>query len=168
VVCVVSMKLSATTLPDSPETLKGIVGELRQENIELRTRHDKETGILLEQISLLRAQLYGRKSEKIIPEDGPKPLPLFDMPEPADEDDEDDDKGKIHIPAHDRKKGGRKPLPKDLLRIEVIHDIDDAGKVCACGCNKTQIGEERSEKLDIIPAKAQVIVHIRPKCMQEL
>ena len=159
----VSMKLNAATLPDSPATLKGIVGDLHQENIELRARHDKETTILLEQINLLRTQLYGRKSERIIPEDGPKPLPLFDMPEPEDKDEADDDKGKIHVPAHDRKKCGRKPLPEELPRVEVVHDIDDADKVCACGCDKTQIGEERSEKLDIIPAKAQVIVHIRPK-----
>ncbi len=157
-----SMELNATKLPDSPAELKGIVGDLHQENINLRARHDKETGILLEQISLLRAQLYGRKSEKIIPEDGPKPLPLFDMPEPAGSD-EDDDKSTIHVPAHDRKKRGRKPLPEDLPRVEVVHDIDDKDKVCACGCNKDKIGEERSEKLDIIPAKAQVIVNIRPK-----
>ena len=157
------MILNTSTLPDSPVALKGIVGELRQENIDLRTRHDKEAGILLEQISLLRAQLYGRKSEKIIPEDGPKPLPLFDMPEPEGDDQDDEDKGTIHVPAHDRKKRGRKPLPEDLPRVEVIHDIDDADKICGCGCAKTRIGEERSEKLDIIPAKAQVIVHIRPK-----
>jgi len=133
------MELSTATLPNSPAALKEIVGGLRQENIELRARHNKETDILLERISLLRAQLYGRKSEKIIPEDGPKPLPLFDMPEPVDKDDADDaDDAKIHVPAHDRKKGGRKPLPKNLPRVEVIHDIDDADKVCACGCGRCQ------------------------------
>lgn len=157
------MDLNATILPDSSVELKGIVGKLHDEITDLRNRHDKETGILLEQISLLRAQLYGRKSEKIIPEDGPRPLPLFDMPEPVDNDEDDDDKGTIPVPAHNRKKRGRKPLPVDLPRIEVVHDIDDADKVCDCGCDKTLIGEERSEKLNIIPAKAQVIVHIRPK-----
>lgn len=156
-----AMASDITILPNSPAELKGIVGELHQENKDLRTRHDKETGILLEQISLLRAQLYGRKSEKIIPEDGPKPLPLFDMPEPEGDDDEDN--GTIQVPAHDRKKRGRKQLPEDLPRVEVIHDIDDVEKICACGCEKSRIGEEKSEKLDIIPAKAQVIVHIRPK-----
>ena len=155
--------MNAATLPDSPAELKGIVDDLHQENINLRARHDKETGILLEQISLLRAQLYGRKSEKSIQEGGPKPLPLFDMPEPAGSDEDDDDKSTIHVPAHDRKKRGRKPLPEDLPRVEVVHDIDDADKVCACGNDKDRIGEERSEKLDIIPAKAQVLVNIRPK-----
>ncbi len=91
---------------------------------------------------------------------GPETLPLFDMPEPADE---DEPEGKVHVPAHDRRKRGRKPLPEDLPRFEVVHDIDDADKICACGCQLTRIGEEVSEQLDIIPAKMQVIKHIRPK-----
>jgi transposase len=67
------------------------------------------------------------------------------------------------VPAHTRKKSGRKPLPKDLPRVDVIHDIDESEKVCACGCRLTKIDEEKSEKLDIIPAKMQVIRHIRYK-----
>ncbi len=47
-----------------------------------RAIFDKETGILLEQIRLLRAQLFGRKSEKIKPGSSVQPLFLFDMPEP--------------------------------------------------------------------------------------
>ncbi|MEN6440551.1 MAG: IS66 family transposase, partial [Syntrophobacter sp.] len=35
--------------------------------------------------------------------------------------------------------------------------------VCACGAVLSKIGEEVCEKLDIIPAKIQVIRHIRPK-----
>ena len=55
-----------------------------------------------------------------------------------------------------RKKRGRKPLPEDLPRLEVIHDLREEEKVCACGCELTKIGEEVSEKLDYIPAKLQV------------
>ena len=82
------------------------------------------------------------------------------MPEPAEEDEIEE---KVHVPAHSRKKRGRKPLPEDLPRVEVLHDIDDDDKMCACGCQLTRIGEEVSEQLDIIPAKMQVIRHIRPK-----
>jgi transposase len=153
------MDFDAATLPDTPGALKEIVTRLHEEIATLRDLFAKENDILREQIQLLRAQLYGRKSEKIIPEDGPQPLPLFDMPEPEDDDDEEE----IHVPAHNRKKRGRKPLPKDLPRIERIHDIDDADKVCPCGCELTRIGEEVSEQLDIIPAQAQVIRHVRPK-----
>ena len=64
------MSIKTTTLPDDTALLKQML-------LDLQGHHDKETGILLEQISLLRAQLYGRKSEKFKPADGPQPLPLL-------------------------------------------------------------------------------------------
>lgn len=146
------MQKNVSTLPDDPAALKEII-------VDLHDRFDKETGILLEQIRHLRAQLFGRKSEKIRPEGGPQPLPLFDMPEP-----EVREEGEaIEVPAHQRRKSGRKPLPEELPRVEVMHDIDAADKVCGCGREMSRIGEEVSEQLDIIPAKIQVIRHIRPK-----
>ncbi len=158
------MSFDTVTLPDTPDALKGIVVDLHGQLAELRDVFDKETGILLEQIRLLRAQLYGRKTEQIVIEGGPQPLPLFDMPEPVDNEEEDDDEEDgIHVPAHTRKRGGRKPLSDDLPRVEQLHDIDDADKICECGCELTRIGEETSEQLDIIPAQVRVIRHIRPK-----
>ncbi len=146
------MQKNVSTLPDDPAALKEII-------VDLHDRFDKETGILLEQIRHLRAQLFGRKSEEIRPEGGPQPLPLFDMPEP-----EVREEGEaIEVPAHQRRKSGRKPLPEELPRVEVMHDIAAADKVCGCGRELSRIGEEVSEQLDIIPAKIQVIRHIRPK-----
>ncbi len=151
----------ASTLPDSPDALKNFALDLQGQIVTLREMYDKETGILLEQIRLLRAQLYGRKSEKVIPTDGPQPLPLFDMPEP--EGLEEEPVEEIHVPRHTRKKRGRKPLPEDLPRTEIVYDIDEKDKVCNCGCRLKRIGEETSEQLDIIPARIQVIRHVRPK-----
>jgi transposase len=145
------------TLPDTPADLKGLVITLSREI----KRHEQENTLLREQIRLLQARLYGKKSEKVIPPDGPQPLWLFDMPEPENL---DENKGEeIHVPAHTRKKGGRKVLSDDLPRVEVVHDIDEKDKICTCGCELKRIGEETSEQLDIIPAKVQVIRHIRPK-----
>ncbi|EQA62595.1 IS66 family transposase zinc-finger binding domain protein [Leptospira alexanderi serovar Manhao 3 str. L 60] len=45
----------------------------------------------------------------------------------------------------------------------MLHDIPESEKTCSCGHGLTRIGEEKSEKLDIIPAKIQVEVHVRPK-----
>ena len=68
----------------------------------------------------------------------------------------------IKVPAHTRKKRGRKPLPEFLPRVEVIHDIPDDAKVCVLhGQALTPIGDKISEQLDIIPAKVQVLRHIR-------
>lgn len=63
-----------------------------------------------------------------------------------------------------RRRGGRRPLPAHLPRIEVVHDLPDAEKSCPHdGGTLHRIGEEVSEQLDIIPAKIQVIRHIRIK-----
>ena len=67
------------------------------------------------------------------------------------------------MPAHQRKKSGRKPLPKDLPRVQQVHDLAECDKTCACGVELTQIGTETTEQLDIIPAKVQVIEHVRLK-----
>ncbi|MBL4631350.1 MAG: IS66 family transposase [Paraglaciecola sp.] len=63
-----------------------------------------------------------------------------------------------------RNKPKRKPLPKDLPREVVVIDIADEDKVCAC-CNGDlhKIGEDKSEKLEFIPAKVKVIETVRPK-----
>ena len=53
--------------------------------------------------------------------------------------------------------------PREPSRIEVIENIEESEKVCACGAKLSRIGEDISEKLDIIPAKIQVIRTIRPK-----
>jgi transposase len=53
-------------------------------------------------------------------------------------------------------------LPKDLPRIERV--IEPASIACPCGCgDMVKIGEDRTERLDVIPAQLQVIVTIRPR-----
>jgi len=90
---------------------------------------------------------------------------LFDELEAAPGEDEstsDDDEEEETV-TYTRKKPKRKPLPKDLPRTDIIHDIPDEQKECPCGCTKKQIGEEVFEKLCIRPAKVWVERHIRPK-----
>ncbi|WP_240608223.1 IS66 family transposase [Pararhodobacter oceanensis] len=53
-------------------------------------------------------------------------------------------------------------LPEDLPRIERIIEPDSL--VCPCGCGKMhKIGEDRTERLDILPAQLRVLVTVRPK-----
>jgi len=146
------MSKTSKTLPDDPEELKRII-------LETERRYEKENELLREQIRLLQAQMFGKKSEKGSADSGAVQVPLFDMPEPEVEPEEDS----VDIPKHKRKKPGRKKLPDALPREEIIHDIDEEEKVCGCGSSLTRIGEDISEKLDIIPAVIRVIRHIRPK-----
>ena len=53
-------------------------------------------------------------------------------------------------------------LPAALPRIEEV--IEPASLICPCGCGiMHKIGEDRSERLDIVPAQLRVIVTVRPK-----
>lgn len=156
------MVTNTFTLPDDPAELKKIIAKMQQEYCiekeQLTKEYDAEIAILHEKIRQLYDKLFGKKSEKYF---GKSPqLLLFDMPEV---DPEPELAEKVEVQAHSRKKTGRKPLPDELPRVEVIHDLPEEEKVCACGAQLTRIGEEVSEKLDIIPADIRVIRHIRPK-----
>jgi transposase len=65
--------------------------------------------------------------------------------------------------AKDTPKRGRKPLPASLPRLRIEHDLPETELRCACGCQRTLIGEESSEQLDIVPAQVRVLVNVRKK-----
>jgi len=146
------MNCDAATLPDDIDTLKGMV-----------ISYDNENRLLKEQVSLLQHKLFGRKSEKLPVGSGQ--LLLFNEAEAtvAEAQQQDESEGGIEVAAHQRRRGHRKPLPENLPRVEMLHDLSDAQKQCSCGAQKVRIGEEISEQLDIIPQKFQVIRNIRPK-----
>ena len=134
------------------EQIKHLIEENHQQSLKIE--------YLEERIELLLAQIYGKKSEK-------QPLELPDQISYLEELEEEPDDlppiEEISIEAHKRKKKGRKPLPEELPRIEILHDIPEDQKQCDCGTPLSCIGEEISEQLDIIPAQLRVIRHIRPK-----
>ena len=152
------MNLDIKNLPDNPDQLKEII-------ISLNADFQKKILSLEEMIRFLRNEIFGRKSEKRPVQSQPFQFPLFNEAESFAQDPEKtlEPDPSIPVASHERKKTGRKPLPQALPRIEVIHDIDESQKQCACGCQLTRIGQEVCEKLDIIPAKMQVIRHIRYK-----
>ena len=77
------------------------------------------------------------------------------------------------VAEHKRKKK-RASIPKELPRVDVVHDLPDAAKFCPHdGAALKQIGSETHDQLDIIPATIQVLHHIRlkyvcPCCEQHL
>ena len=56
----------------------------------------------------------------------------------------------------------RGDLPAHLQRVEIVVDIDDKSCSC-CGGALHVIGEDRSERLDVIPTQHRVLVTRRPK-----
>jgi len=149
------MNIEISNLPDDTSSLKEIIAI---QQLEYKKNQEK-INYLEEMVRLLKNELFGRKSE-VRREPDQNQLPLFAPPEapPAPELVEE-----VVIEAHARKKRGRKPLPQDLPREEIIYDIPEEDKQCACGAQLVRIGEEVCEKLDYIPAKIRVIRNVRPK-----
>ena len=137
-----------------PQTLE----EAQREIVTYQTRIAE----LEHQLEQFRKALFGRRTEKYkSADDHHSQLNMFDTPA---EDDSAEAAEEVSIPAHKRKKkGGRNPFPPDLPREEIIHDVPEEDKVCSCGCEKHQMGEDVTEEYETIPAQAFVRRHVRPK-----
>ncbi len=137
---------------------------------EILAEKDAYIAQLEEQVRLLKATIYQAKSQKIKPQNRLGQLHLFDDADMAAMQAvkiNEDLSGAIEeleeVAAHTRKKKGRRPIPEHLQRVEEVHDIPEDQKICPCGCQLSKIGEEVSEKLDIIPQQVRVIRHVRIK-----
>lgn len=147
-----AMVENANNLPDDIETLKALV-----------RKYQFQAQSLQEQLNLLIAKRFGRSSER----SDPRQLGLFneaEAPESFEDEADEIDTDSTPAPVHSRKKPGRKPLPEYIERVEVLHDLPEAEKVCPHdGHALERIGEEISEQLDVVPARVQVLRHVRPK-----
>jgi len=139
------MKSNQTTLPTDIETLQKMVLELQSEN-----------QYLLEQFRLAQQKQFGKSSE-VSPDQGE----LFNEAEQLVDEPIESEEQKI---SYTRNKPKRKPLPKDLPREVIVHDLTEDEKNCdCCGHELHQMGEKKSEQLAFIPAQVKVIVHVRPQ-----
>jgi transposase len=151
------MRFDAAQLPTTVTELQSLVIDFA----ELQQNSEAEISLLKEEIRILKHRLFGRKSEKL--PIGTGQLLLFNEAEAGTAEESIAPPETIAVPAHERRRGCRKPLPDNLPRVEVVHDLTEEQKQCACGAQKSRIGEEVSEQLDIIPPKIQVIRNVRPK-----
>ncbi|SDI30362.1 Transposase [Pseudomonas benzenivorans] len=144
------MKFGADNLPDDPVLLKQM----------LLLAHGK-VAQLQEQVALLRHKLFSPKSERS-PEDADSPqLAIFNEAEELIEEPVAAPSEAEEVVAPLKRRGKRKPLPANLPRVEVIHELPEHELTCACGACKQVIGEETSEQLEIIPMQVRVLRHIR-------
>ena len=146
-------------LPADVGGLQRLVVQLQHDNKVLHSKAE----VLEDELRLLRHKIFGRRSERFSVEDL-RQSSLFDEAEyTIEEQTRKLSEPAVEVSAYRRVKRGRKPLPADLPREEVVHDIPEEEKICTCGALLVRIGEETSEKLEIIPQQLKVIRHIRPK-----
>lgn len=131
-------------LPDDPALLKKLLLAEREKN-----QH------LMEQFRLAQQKAFGASGEA-----HPGQGQLFDE---AESEELVEEAKPSMVEGHTRNKPKRKPLPADLPREVIVLDIPEEDKVCRCGGTLHKIGEDRSERLEFIPAQVKVIETVRPK-----
>ena len=140
------------------EDLHARVVSLTDRNRNLEDRNRRLEHLVRE----LRRAIYGKKSEKLHPD---QLLLAFEELEGALAEAEADAPAsptptpRAKHPAAQRNIGH---LPAHLPRVFDV--IEPQSTLCPCGCGEmTKIGEDRTERLHVVPAKLQVIVTVRPK-----
>ncbi len=135
---------------------------LRSSNAQLSTRNSELERI----VAHLKHLVFGRKSERGRDDDHPElPFPEAEPaePPPPPHVDEAADEEYEEITYKRRKRGATrisKDLPRDVQRLELA----EADRRCrCCGEVMAPIGEERSERLDYMPAVLKVIETVRVK-----
>ncbi|MGH8302079.1 MAG: IS66 family transposase [Steroidobacteraceae bacterium] len=153
--------------------------QVRQAHEQLQGEHRQalERKMLLEEeVRFLKAQLYGRSSEKLPSQSvSPDQKMLFNEAEVLAAIAAAELAGQEHatsVAAHKRKarphSGGREPIPSHLPRQDVLHDLPVHEKWCThehegvCWARQ-RIGEEVSERYHYEAPKIWVERHVHPK-----
>ena len=150
-------------LPDDIDALKAIIRASQAKMTEQDGIIERKEDRIIRLEKLLadfKRALYGAKSEKGHPDQ--YHLALEDIETAmavVHAEDEAVDPPKVTDAPKSRV--GRGVLPKHLPRIEEIIAPDALS--CGCGAERHIIGEDVSERLDIVPAQFRVIVTRRPK-----
>jgi transposase len=122
---------------------------------------------MLEQAILARQRMFGTSSEQMSAQNR-----LFDEAEVlAQTSTEAQDTAPIaaqgSVGASDASvkpgRGKRVALAAGLPRVDVLHDVPEADRTCACGTPMVEIGQDISEQLDIVPMQVRVLRHIRKR-----
>lgn len=128
-----------------------------------RVEAEERVSQLAARVAWLEKHLFGQKSEKNIAPPLP-PSTQLDLFGAQQEATKQEIAEEVSKPKSEPKRSPRKPLAQDLPREEIVHDVADEEKSCACcGKKMSVIGEDVTEKLEIVPAKVFVRRHVRPR-----
>jgi transposase len=143
--------MPSDALPDDLDTLKAMLLAERYESERLR-----------QIIKELQRHRFGRRAETLPEEQMLLGLEDVEQVEASSEAREDTNAPDVRATRAHKRRVNRGSLPAHLPRIEVVVDIDDKSCPC-CRGDLHRIGEDRSERLDMVPAQFRVLVTRRPK-----
>jgi transposase len=164
--------LDLENLPTDPEVLRALLAQAAIEIAEVQRERDAvlaERDRALEQNErwrrllrqLQRAQ-FGRRSERLDPDQLQLALEDIEQAVARGEAEASSRDAALTAVRTRTRSETRKSLPAHLPRIETVVAPESLACPC-CGGALHVIGEERSERLDVIPAQYRVIVTRRPK-----
>jgi len=155
--------LDTADLPDDVAALKAmlIAAQTREAGKDAQIARKDERIVRLEKlVAAFKQAAFGRKSERTDPDQFDLALEDLETAMAAIHAEDEAD-----APAGNRiskpRAINRGSLPKHLPRAEEV--IEPESLVCACGGCLHWIGEDVSERLDVVPAQFRVIVTRRPK-----
>ncbi len=138
-------------LPDDPHELKALLLAERARN-----------GRLVQIIKEMQRHRFGRRAETLPEDQMLLALEDVEQTEACVAAEKESGSAAERSEAARRRRRNRGALPAHLPRIETIVDIDD--KTCPCCKGELhRIGEDISERLDVVPAQFRVLVTRRPK-----
>ena len=128
------------------------------ERDEALSRNDR----LLHLLRQLQRMQFGRRSEKLDPDQFALAFEDVEQAVAASEAADDKQNEAAAKSRADKRRASRGALPAHLPRVHVTIEPED--KTCPC-CRSAMhvIGEDTSERLDVIPAQFRAIVTHRPK-----
>jgi transposase len=159
------MTVDLSTLPDDVGALRAALAAMQAaldaERAE-RQRVEEQNDRLRHFLSQLRRMQFGPRSEKL--DQDQLNLALEDIEQAVAEGDAQSEKSdpEIKRTRSAERHQNRSALPPHLPRIEIVIEPETTACLCCQGVMHV-IGEDRSERLDIIPARYQVIVTRRPR-----
>jgi transposase len=141
----------AEGLPDDPETLKAML-------IAERIRSER----LIQIIKDLQRHRFGSRAESLPADQLLLALEDVEQSEAERAAEADVTSPAVRAESARKRRANRGALPAHLPRIETVVDVES--KICSCCRGELhRIGEDVSEKLDVVPAQFRVLVVRRPK-----
>jgi transposase len=147
------MSSNTSILPESREELAKIIDGLttKNEQLEAKVRWFEE------QLHLARHKQFGASSERSVKE---QPY-LFNEAEVIAEEGPVEETISQTI-SYERKKPGRKSIPKDLPIERIEYRLSEDEQICCdCGCHMHEMSEELRHELKLVPAQAKIVQHAR-------
>ena len=159
------MNAAPEPLPNDVAALRAMLVEAwaerdagRAENARLASQNDR----LPHLIRQLQRLQFGRRSERLDPDQLNLALEDFEQAIAETEAQQEKADPALRRARAEKRRSVRGSLPEHLPRVEIVVAPEDTACPC-CGDAMQVIGEDRSQRLDMIPSQYRVVVTRRPK-----